>query len=179
MTAATTTLYTNPGRELELRFERIFNEHNQSVYQLALKVIKSGPQACDIMQDVFVKLWEIRDQWEEIRNMEAWLHRVTRNRLIDVLRKVAADQRLQDKLWKRVQDEQTNTEAELDAKESATILQQIINELPPQRKLVYLMSREQGLNYNEIAEELSVSKHTVKNQLSLALRFLQKKLSLE
>ena len=172
-------MYTNPGKELELEFERIFNEQNQSVYQLALKVTKSGPQACDIMQDVFIKLWETRYQWEEIRNMEAWLHKVTRNRLIDFLRKAAADQRLQDKLWKRVKDEQPSAEGALDAKESATIVQQIINELPPQRKLVYIMSREQGLNYNEIAEELSVSKHTVKNQLSLALRFLQKKLSLE
>ncbi len=179
MAGLTTILYNRSEKDLESAFGKLFEDHNQAIYLLALKVTKSPEQACDIMQDVFIKLWENRDQWDEIRNLEAWLHRVTRNRLIDFLRKTAADQRLQEKLWKQVQQIQPSMEEELDGKESAAMVLQIINELPPQRKLVYLLSREQGLNHHEIAEELSLSRHTVKNQLSLALRFLQKKLSLE
>jgi len=175
----TDTYSLHSGKEMENEFEVLFKEHNQSVYLLAFKVTKSHQQACDIMQDVFVKLWESRLQWEEIRNFEAWLHRVTRNRLIDFLRKVAADHRLQEKLWNTLQLNQESSETALDLKESAAILQGIVNELPPQRKLVYQLSRDKGLNYNEIAEELSISRHTVKNQLSNALRFLQKKLTLE
>lgn len=167
---------------LEQRFEALFRTHNQGIYQLALKLTKSPQQACDIMQDVFIKLWESRLEWEEIRNIEAWLYRVTKNRLIDFFRKAAADQRVREKLWKDLQDLQDVQESpqeELDLKEVSGMIHQIVNELPPQRRMVYQLSRDEGLSYHEIAEELSISRHTVKNQLSLALRFLQKKLSLE
>lgn len=160
-------------------FELLFKAHNQAIYHLALKVTKSPQQACDIMQDVFVKLWESRSEWGEIRNTEAWLHRVTRNRLIDFLRKTSADQRLMNRLWNDLQQAQQTPLEDFDLKEAASMVHQIVNELPPQRRMVYQLSRDKGLSYHEIAEELSISRHTVKNQLSLALRFLQKKLSLE
>jgi RNA polymerase sigma-70 factor (family 1) len=164
---------------LEQRFETLFRTYNQGIYQLALKLTKSPQQACDIMQDVFIKLWESRLEWEEIRNIEAWLYRVTKNRLIDFFRKVAADQRVREKLWDDLEKMQASPQEELDLKEVSGMIHQIVNELPPQRRMVYQLSRDEGLSYHEIAEELSISRHTVKNQLSLALRFLQKKLSLE
>jgi len=164
---------------LEQRFETLFRTYNQGIYQLALKLTKSPQQACDIMQDVFIKLWESRLEWEEIRNIEAWLYRVTKNRLIDFFRKVAADQRVREKLWDDLEKMQASPQEELDLKEVSGMIHQIVNELPPQRRMVYQLSRDEGLSYHEIAEELSISRHTVKNQLSLALRFLQKKLSFE
>ncbi|KYP15748.1 RNA polymerase sigma-70 factor [Flavihumibacter sp. CACIAM 22H1] len=179
MNGVTDTYCLHSDKELENEFESLFKTHNQSVYLLALKVTKSHQQACDIMQDVFVKLWEMHPQWGEIRNFEAWLHRVTRNRLIDFLRKTAADHRLQDKLWNSMEQQDYSADSALDLKDSTAKLQLIVDKLPPQRRLVYQLSRDKGLSYTEIADELSISRHTVKNQLSHALRFLQKKLSLE
>jgi RNA polymerase sigma-70 factor (ECF subfamily) len=66
----------------------------------------------------------------------------------------------------------------LEVKESDMLVREAVEQLPDQRKIVYRLNRETGMSYQEIADQLSVSKHTVKNQLYLAIRFLQKRLSI-
>lgn len=163
--------------ELELLFENIFKKYELLLYRLAYKVVKSDPSARDIVQNVFLKLWEHRDQIPVIHNPGAWLHRVTKNELIDFLRKTAADERLCTALWLKMQDSVKNTEEAVDLKDSNDTIQKAVSRMPPQRRLVYTLNRDHGLNYNEIAEELSISRHTVKNHLSLALRSIHRFLS--
>jgi RNA polymerase sigma-70 factor (ECF subfamily) len=59
------------------------------------------------------------------------------------------------------------------AREYSQIIQKAVDQLPPQRKLIYYLNREKGLNYQEIADHLAISKHTVKNQLSTALQSIR------
>ncbi len=164
---------------IDCLFELIFKQHEQSVYRLALKVTKSNLIAADIVQEVFINIWEHRADLQQVRNIDAWINRIVRNKLIDFMRKVSADERLKSGLWNRLKDMQQPVESMVEMKESDHLLRKAVDELPEQRKLVYRLNREAGLTYHQIAEELSISKHTVKNQLSLALRFLQKKLSFE
>lgn len=163
--------------ELERLFEAIVKEQEYFLYRLAYKVVKSDSTARDIVQNVFLKLWEHRAQIPALQNPAAWLHRVIKNELIDFLRKTAADERLCRVLWLKMQDIVHNTEETIDLKDSSDIVQKAVSRMPPQRRLVYTLNREQGLNYNEIAEELSISRHTVKNHLSLALRSIHRFLS--
>ena len=171
---------TDPGideKRLVVLFTSVFNQYHQQLHRIAFTVTKSGMQAGDIVQDVFVKLWEHRNELPTLLNAEAWLHRVLRNKLVDFLRKAAADERLRAAVWTSLSQAADNPYQALEAREAVKILQKAVQELPEQRQLVYRLNRESGLSYQEIAEELSISKHTVKNQISLALRFLQKKLS--
>lgn len=147
-----------------------FEKNRQRLYLLALKVTKSPQQSQDILQNVFIKAWEHRFALAGVQNMDAWLYRVTRNELIDFLRKTAADKRLQEKLWKELQRSVNCVEEELQVKETDLRIRRVVDDLPPQRKLVYHLNREAGLNYRQIAEKLSISTHTVKNQIHLALR---------
>lgn len=141
---------------------------------MALRAIKSPEQSQDLVQEVFLKLWAIRSEWAEIEHIEAWLFRVMGNKLIDHLRKVAADNRLKASLWQRSSSASNDTAADLDARESGAIIRQAIAKLPPQRRTIFLLNREAGLSYQEIADELLLSRHTVKNQLSNALHFLRR-----
>jgi RNA polymerase sigma-70 factor (ECF subfamily) len=159
-------------------FASIFRQHQQSVYRLALRVTKSPQQANDIVQEVFLKLWEHRHSISEIENMDAWLSRVVKNKLTDFLRKAAADGRLRASLWRKIQHRQNDTQQPLEVKESGILVHDAVEQLPDQRKIVYRLNRETGMSYQEIADQLSISKHTVKNQLYLAIRFLQKRLSI-
>jgi RNA polymerase sigma-70 factor (ECF subfamily) len=145
---------------------------------LAFRVTKSPQQAGDIVQEVFLKLWEHRHSIHEIDNMHAWLSRVVRNKLTDFLRKAAADDRLKASLWRKIQHRQNATEQPLEIKESDMLFHDAVEQLPDQRKIVYRLNRDTGMSYQEIADQLSISKHTVKNQLYLAIRFLQKRLSI-
>ena len=158
---------------LEQLFGELFKKYEYRLYTLAQKLTKSDIYARDIIQEVFLKLWEQRHHIQAINNMEAWLYRLTENKVIDFLRKAAADNRLKEAIWRKLPDHFNDTEDLVAEKEYSQIIQNAINHLPPQRKLIYYLNREKGLNYQEIATELDISKHTVKNQLSTALQSIK------
>jgi RNA polymerase sigma-70 factor (family 1) len=155
---------------MEFMFSEIFRQHEHKLYTLALKLTKSDQLAKDIIQDVFLKLWDQRYLISSIINIEAWLYRVTENKIIDFLRKASADNRLKEKIWDQLQQIVNESEQYLAAKEYNQIILKAIDQLPPQRKLIYQLNKESGMNYREIADKLHLSKHTVKNQLSTAVQ---------
>lgn len=162
---------------LEAVFGEIYRKHERALYRLVLRVTRSEQQSQDIVQEVFIKLWEHRGEIGDIRNMEDWLYRVTENKMMDFLRKAAADSRLREALWIRTKTFTRETEESLQAKECHSIIQGAVSRLPRQRKLIFHLNREEGLNHQEIAEVLSISRHTVKNQLASALRSIQRLLT--
>ena len=158
---------------LETVFNAIFREHEYKLHTLSLRLTKSDQYAKDIIQEVFLKLWEHRDRLHEIDNVEAWLYRVTENKVMDFLRKASADNRLKKAIWNNLQDIISDTEVQVEAKECNAIIQKAIDQLPPKRKMIYRLNREKGLNYQEIADALQISRHTVKNQLHESLKFIR------
>ena len=167
----------NDGKALEFLFSEIFRKHEQRLYLLALRLTKSDAVAKDIIQEVFLKLWEHRDNIYTINNMEAWLYRITENKVIDFLRRVSADDRLKKVIWDHLQKIVNESEQILAAKEYNSIIQKAIDQLPPQRRLIYQLNKEDGMNYQQIADELHISKHTVKNQLFTAVQSVRRFLS--
>lgn len=168
--------HLSSGRDdkaLTMLFEAIFKQHECRLYMLAQRLTKSDQYAKDVIQEVFLKLWEHRQEIPQIQNMEAWLYRLTENKVIDFLRKAAADGRLRDAIWQVLPQQEAAPGSMVEAKEYNQIIQQAIDALPPQRRLIYQLNREQGLNYQEIAAELQISRHTVKNQLSTALQAIR------
>ncbi len=167
------TTSENSEKALELLFVDVFRQHESRLYALARKLTKSDLFAGDIIQEVFIRLWEQREQLSAIDNMEAWLYRLTENKVIDFLRKAAADDRLRDALWQSLAHNAQETESQVVAREYHRMLRKAIESLPPQRRLIYQLNREEGLNYRQIADELRISRHTVKNQLSTALQSIR------
>jgi RNA polymerase sigma-70 factor (ECF subfamily) len=161
------------GDEFENEFSQILKEHEHALHILAFRVTKCEQTSKDIVQDVFLKLWEHRHHFHHIENTGAWLYRVTENKLIDHLRKTAAEKRLKQKTWNRIREISNETELKLAAKESEKILLDAIDHLPAQRQLIYRLNREELLSYDQIAEELRISRHTVKNQIFSALHSLR------
>ena len=164
----------NNEKTLEVLFSEIFRQHEHRLYSLVLCLTKSDQGAKDIIQEVFLKLWDQRTSLHTIQNMEAWLYRVTENKVIDYLRKISADSRLKKIMWDHLQQIADESEQYLAAKEYNQIIQKAIDQLPPQRRLIYQLNKEGGLNYQQIAEELDISKHTVKNQLFTAVQSIRR-----
>lgn len=161
-------------KAMELLFEELFRRHEFRLYTLAQQLTKSEQYAKDVIQEVFIKLWERRHELSKIQNIEAWLYRMTENKVIDFLRKAAADGRLKEAIWKNLPLQQEDPEVLMETKEYHQIIRKAIDSLPAQRKLIYQLNREKGLNYQEIAQTLQISKHTVKNQLSTALQSIRR-----
>ena len=161
-------------------FARIFETYRQPLYSYLLAITKSAVVAEDILVDVFMKLWIGREMMVRIENLEGFLHKVAYNKAMDFFKTTARHARLQQVYAQRLSDQ---SERSLDDwlidEECLRILQDAVNQLPPQRKLIYTLSREQGLTHEEIARALNLSRNTVKSTIMAATRsiseYLQKK----
>lgn len=173
LTKLTATVNDSSGYNEQIQeslFSELFAEHEHRLYTLVLRLTKSDLYAKDIIQEVFLKLWECRDSIHTINNMEAWLYRLTENKALDFLRKAATDNRLKETIWSKMQLIINEAEVNISVKEYNQIIQKAIDQLPPQRKLIYQLYKEEGLNYQQIADELHISRHTVKNHLFTAVQ---------
>jgi RNA polymerase sigma-70 factor (ECF subfamily) len=165
--------YNDHDDVLKQLFNELFREHEHKLYAFVVKVLRSDAHAKDIVQEVFLKLWTIRDQIHEISNMDAFLYRLTENKVYDYLRSVASREKTRLECWERIQQTGAGEPNPLEAKEYHHLIQEAIGQLPPQRKIIYLLSKHEGLKQQEIAQELQISPHTVRNQLAQAFRSIR------
>jgi RNA polymerase sigma-70 factor (family 1) len=165
------TLLANLAEGDERAFNTLFERHRGKLYTYLLKITKSPEISEEIIIDIFVKLWVGKELMNHIQDLESFLHKVVYHKAIDFLRVMSRHARLQKAYIDRVEVEPEKLPDELliDA-EFRQILQKAILQLPPQRKLIYTLSREQGLTYNQIAFALNLSRNTVKNSIMAATK---------
>ncbi|MFT3949354.1 MAG: sigma-70 family RNA polymerase sigma factor [Agriterribacter sp.] len=152
---------------LEGYFTNIFKRHEYKLYTLVLSLTKSDEYAKDVVQDVFMKLWLQRTGIYSIENIEIWLYRLTESRILDFLQKTSSEKKLRDTLWINMRNSFAEpVEEKISEKAYTSIIDKAINQLPPQRKRIYRLSKEDGFNYRELIDYLKKSRNTVKNQFS-------------
>jgi len=155
---------------LEQLFNELFREYEHQLYLFAFKMLKSDMAARDVIQDVFLKLWLIRDRISEIKSISSFLYKLTENKVIDHLRVAAADQKKKQALWQRLRhSSEPDMGIEIENSEYHSIIQQAIEQLPPQRRAVYILSQAEDRPRKEIASLLQISPNTVRNQLAKAV----------
>jgi RNA polymerase sigma-70 factor (family 1) len=129
----------------------------------------------DLVQGVFLKLWEGRHDWTPTDRLQSLLYRMTRNAALNRVRDQQNRTRLLDgfRSWRR----RPGTPDEiLAAEDLARTVEAAVASLPPRQREVFILARYHGQSYREIAEVLEVSPQTVANQMSSALRALREKL---
>lgn len=154
-------------------FSQLFHQYSPKVYAYALKLVRSDTLAEEIVQEVFVKIWNLEAQLREIENLDAYLRVITRNHTLKLLRRMALEMKTSKMMAKDYEDSHNETEEYIIFKESAQLLTEAVEKLPPQQKLVYQLCHQEGLKYEEAAERLNLSKLTVKTHMQHALRFLR------
>lgn len=154
-------------------FKILFNRYRERFYAAALKMTHSNNEAEEIVQQVFVALWQGRSNLKNIDQPESYLFSIVYNTISCRFRKIAAEKKLKAGLKGKKQKAENYTEQTVLAKESRQWLQNIINHLPSQQQKIYRLSKEDGLSRKEIAERLELSPHTVKNHLLKAMQFIR------
>jgi RNA polymerase sigma-70 factor (family 1) len=160
------------NRHQNLTFEQVFEDYKQQVYNQVFLIAKSEYAAEEITQEIFIKLWMNKEALININNLGGYLYTITRNYSLNYLRKAASDSRLVNELMRVAVTCNNSTEASIAVAECRALISNAVNQLSPQRQLVYKLNKEEGLNYDEIATHLNLSKNTVKNHLMTALRFI-------
>ncbi|MGE5520677.1 MAG: RNA polymerase sigma factor [Candidatus Dadabacteria bacterium] len=148
-------------------FESLFEKYKSRVYSLCLKMVRVSSVAEELVQDVFLNLWLHRSQLVNVENADAYIFTTTYNIISNHLKKVARHQQLLKDLVRSYKGI-SGTEQYVDYQQSLKASQRVIGELPEQRRRIFLLNKEEGLSYNQIAAHLQISPHTVRNQLAEA-----------
>lgn len=154
-------------------FEEIYNQYRSKIYTYALKLSKSTVVAEEIVQEVFIKIWQKREQLNPELHFGAYLKKITLNHVLNHLKKVAREKTLQDELFNYLSLIRNNAEDSLLEKELLKTYEEAIAQLPPQKKIIYQLSRNEELSHDEIAKKLNISKNTVKNHMVEATKFIR------
>lgn len=157
-------------------FTRIFDYYEPRIYPFVLKMTRSEVSAEEIVQELFIKLWTNRETAAQIENPRSYIFKMATNRTVGYMKTMARRVRIVEKVTGQVTLERNVTEEMLDLKETEEIINKAVEQLPEQQKKVYMLSRQQGLNAEEIAARLDLSPKTVKNHLTEALRFIKEQL---
>ena len=157
----------------EHAFALLFNRCRSKVYSIALYLTKSPALAEDICQEVFVSLWVSRRHLPNVKSFNSYLYTIIYHKVLNYLKK--EDHQQQIVLWsvRHKPAAVNNTEEAVHNKQIYELLDRAIEQLPAQKKLIYRLNKEGGMNYQEIAERLGISSHTVKNHLIAAGKFLR------
>lgn len=154
-------------------FQALFMRYYPKVHHFVYGLAKSQEDADDITQEVFAKVWGSRNMFADVRNFGSYLFILSRNTTFNFLE---SQQIRVDRLSEKPFEEESNDSPDEDliAKDLQLLIDMVVDSMPPQRKLIYQLSREVGLSNPEIAEKLQISKKTVENHLNLALKELRK-----
>ena len=158
-------------------FDVIYRRYARRIYSFAWKFLKNREDCEGIVQSVFMKLWEKRDQLDEDSNLKAYLFRISRNLIMNQVKR----ELFRDVFTHYLEvhhDDFFDLDQELNYRELIEILDRSIAELPERRRSIFLLSRNEGLTHKEISERLEISVNTVDTQIRHAIRFLREKIDL-
>ncbi len=153
----------------EKAFGLLFHQHWDHIYTVALSITRSVTISEDLVQDIFLKIWLNRSQLTSIEHFDNYLFIVARNAIYTSLRQTG----IKESLLQKLEDPGTarwTSEEELLAKESGRLIHEAVSQVSPQQQAVYRLSRESGLKYEQIAQQLGISKSTVRNHMVKALQ---------
>ncbi|SEO11317.1 RNA polymerase sigma-70 factor, ECF subfamily [bacterium A37T11] len=155
-------------------FKRIYIQYSEKVYSLAFHFLKDVSDSEDMVQETFLKLWINRKNMDTEGNLWVYIYVICKSLCLNKLREMSRSKEMMHELTSRIELYNLYIESHIHAKEIAHLSQKVIEGLPAQQKLVFKLSREEGLTHQQIAQQLHISVNTVKNHMVQALRTLKK-----
>jgi RNA polymerase sigma-70 factor (family 1) len=155
-------------------FQQLFTKYADRIYYFAMQYIRNKEESEEIAQEVFVKVWLRRFDLKEDLSFSSYIFTIAKNALIDTIRRRQKEIEFQENFSPGYNSSSTPTDEALELGELSSIIEKSIDELPTKRKQIYLLSRNEGLTYKQIADKLNISIKTVETHMRLALQQLKK-----
>jgi RNA polymerase sigma-70 factor (ECF subfamily) len=158
-------------------FEILFKAHYSSLCSYANHFLKDLDASEEVVQEVMFRIWMNRESLIIKTSLRSYLFRAVRNGCMNVLKHVDIREDYKTMKEQDRHESQRSGEDEMIVSELEQKIRQAIDRLPLERRKVFIMSRYDGLTYNQIAEKLGISVKTVENQIGKALKTLREDLS--
>ena len=159
-------------------YNELYERYRGVLYVHALRMLKDDDEAYDVVQDVFIHLWERRGVLVVQSSFSSYLYTSVRNRILDLMAKRKHRWKYIESLQSYLDEGSFETEEKVHAGELARIIEREVAHLPEKMREIFHLSREENFSHKEIAQVLNVSDKTVKKQVSNALSILRKKIDM-
>lgn len=162
----------------ETAFEEIYLLYWHRVFHFASLYINNKEEVKEIVQDVFIKLWESKSSLQEGKDLKGYLFIITRNHIFNKSRSKYFNYDFYQCTINNALKYSYRIETELEAKELKVQIERLINEMPRQRQKIFKLSRKEHKKYKEIASMLGISEKTVERHINEAIKYIKRNLHL-
>ena len=150
-------------------FKTLYERYGETIFKLVLKYLASEELARDISQEILIKIWEKREGLNRVQNFEGYLMHTARNHAIDVLRAASRSDIVKGEIARQFYQGNSCWDDETLHRDYRSFIKRTLDSLPPRAREVFLLHREEGRSYDEIAAALGISRNAVRNSMHLAL----------
>lgn len=158
-----------------IAFEMLFKRYCQALISFSRRIVEETAIAENIVQDVFLHLWENRDRLDEQQSIKSYLYKSVMNHSLKHLRHLKVRASAREDIISSIEPVETPEDIH-GAAEMSVLIRKAISKLPQKCRTIFSMNRFDGLTYAQIAEVLDISIKTVETQMGRALIFLRKRL---
>jgi RNA polymerase sigma-70 factor (ECF subfamily) len=160
----------------DLAFEKLYCKYSRKLFNFGYKMLQSKQEAEGLVQDTFLKLWEMRYKLDENYSVSGYIFKIARNKIYNIFRIRINERFYREYIQECAERLEDNLERNLDFSELNALYLELISKLPERRKEIFLLSRNEGYTYREIAQKLQISENTVDTQIRKSLDFFRESL---
>ncbi|MCK5699896.1 MAG: RNA polymerase sigma-70 factor [Cyclobacteriaceae bacterium] len=160
----------------ERAFDELYNSYKEPALRFCNSILKDIEESENVIQEVFIKIWNRKSTINPELNFTSYLFTIIKNRVFDHLKEVKKNEFLKEKYWEKVLEYKAidNDEKE----ERFAKVKEAVEGLSEKRKKIIELNYDEGKSYEEIANQLNISKNTVKNQLVKAKQVIRRQLKI-
>jgi RNA polymerase sigma-19 factor, ECF subfamily len=155
----------------EQAFSQVYHHFHPSLYPYVLKFVKVPQLAEDIVQDIFLKIWEARQQLPHVKNFPGFLFSVARNHTLNILHSIARSNNALPAMIRYFQEQRSDDEVL--SNDYRKFVENALKAISPRSREIFRKCREQAMTYEEVAVEMEISRNAVKKHMVRAIRILK------
>lgn len=157
----------------EKAYTEVYEAYHPSLVSCIIRIVKVKQVAEDISNEIFLNLWQNRHNIDAVQSLNAYLSAAARNRGINALKAMARSSAAMNEVQQAFPQKSIDTETHLLSKEYLDFIKKEIANLPPRAKQVFILCREHGLSYDEVAARLGISRNAVKGHMVASMKRLR------
>lgn len=157
-------------------FDELYSMYYYSLYISLRRVVRDEDIIAEVVQDTFVKIWEKRSKLDSGKSFRAYLARVSRNLMVDFFRKIKRHQVVVSNLALFATEVSEETMESSMSVDEEKLLMEAIDQLPPQRKRIFLLCKIDGLSYDQVGQQLGISVSTISDHIVKATKMIKNQL---
>lgn len=157
----------------ESSFRYFYEQYRAPLYRKLLKMVQVEVIGEELLQELFVKIWDKRQLIDPQHSFKAYLYRIAEHLVYDYFRKLARETKLEQAFAKNTTEYINSTEEGIFEKEAQHKIDEAINLLPPQQKLVFTLCKIEGKSYKEVSQLLGISTGTINAHITAATKTIK------